>query len=304
MLPPDVAEVVREAFGETPVSDTAVLSGGLSGASLFSVTIGGTPWVVRRGDPKRIEAEVACMRIASGAGVAPAIRHADVARGVVVMEKIAAGPLQRAADRPAQLARLAAALRALHAAPPFPRAASMLEVLRTQGFPPELFTTIDEAERVMARFGETASCHRDLNPNNILDDGTRVVFVDWEVAGLGDPFVDLAQLGVFTCAAPDERAELLRLYLGRAPDAREEARARIARVIALAAYAIAFHFVCKLQGKPLPAAADAVPLPDMYALLGRERERASPAVVGASLRAAAEREAVSDGYRAAVAALA
>lgn len=303
MLPPDVEAAVRDAFGDAQVTDATVLSGGLSGASLFSVVIGGTPWVVRRGDPKRIEAEVACMRIASGVGVAPAIRHADVARGVVVMEKIAAGPLQRAADRPAQLARLAAALRALHGAPHFPRAASMLEVLRAHGFPPELFATIDEAQRATASFAESASCHRDLNPNNILDDGARVV-VDWEVAGLGDPFVDLAQLGVFTCAAPDERAELLRLYLGRAPDAQEEARARIARVIALAAYAIAFHFVCKLQGKPLPTAADAVPLPDMHALLGRERERASPAVVAASLRAAAEREAASDAYRAAVAALA
>jgi hypothetical protein len=39
--------------------------------------------------------------------------------------------------------------------------------------------------------------HNDLNPGNVLWDGTHAWLVDWDVAGLAHPFYDLAVLSMF-----------------------------------------------------------------------------------------------------------
>ena len=40
------------------------------------------------------------------------------------------------------------------------------------------------------------TCHNDLLAANFIDDGERVWIVDWEYAGMGDPFFDLANFAV------------------------------------------------------------------------------------------------------------
>jgi thiamine kinase-like enzyme len=40
------------------------------------------------------------------------------------------------------------------------------------------------------------TCHNDLLAANFIDDGERVWIVDWEYAGMGDPFFDLANFSV------------------------------------------------------------------------------------------------------------
>jgi thiamine kinase-like enzyme len=37
-----------------------------------------------------------------------------------------------------------------------------------------------------------AACHHDLHHRNFIDDGRRLLAVDWEYAGPGDPAADLA----------------------------------------------------------------------------------------------------------------
>ena len=57
-------------------------------------------------------------------------------------------------------------------------------------------------------------CHNDLlNANFILDDG-RLWIVDWEYAGMGDVFFDLANFSVNHELGHDEDDELLRCYFG------------------------------------------------------------------------------------------
>ena len=41
---------------------------------------------------------------------------------------------------------------------------------------------------------ELRPCHNDLLNANFIDDGARIRIVDWEYAGMGDPFFDLGQL--------------------------------------------------------------------------------------------------------------
>ena len=43
---------------------------------------------------------------------------------------------------------------------------------------------------------ELRPCHNDLLNANFIDDGTRIRIVDWEYAGMGDPFFDLGNFAV------------------------------------------------------------------------------------------------------------
>jgi hypothetical protein len=40
-------------------------------------------------------------------------------------------------------------------------------------------------------------CHNDVNPGNLVDDGERLLLVDWETAAPNDPFYDLAAIATF-----------------------------------------------------------------------------------------------------------
>ena len=48
-------------------------------------------------------------------------------------------------------------------------------------------------------------CHNDLLNANFIDDGRRIRIVDWEYAGMGDVFFDLANFSVNHGFGPDER---------------------------------------------------------------------------------------------------
>lgn len=73
-------------------------------------------------------------------------------------------------------------------------------------------------------------CHNDLLSNNLLDDGQRVWIIDWEYAGLGDVFFDLANLAEHHGFTPDQERQLLEVYFGAAADA-DWARLRAMRAV-------------------------------------------------------------------------
>ncbi|WP_437661849.1 phosphotransferase [Sorangium sp. So ce1182] len=308
-LHPDLSAALAAAFPGRPVRDVTSLSGGLSGATLIAFVVDGAPYVAKRvdalepGDPERAAREIACLRIASERGVAPRLRHADARTGVTIMDRFAGAPLRPSGD-PTLLDKIATALRRLHDGPPFPRGPSRLDFLRSldaqcaalagAGLPAELVRTAEELERVSAPHAHAAPCHRDVNPNNVLVAADRVVFVDWTTAGAGDPFVDLAQLGVFALPRPEQREALLHAYLGRSASDEERARAHVARAIALAFYAAGFFLagarVDGSRGSP-PADEEPRPLADVIAAFGAAPERTHPGTVAASLLHEMRREA-------------
>ena len=72
--------------------------------------------------------------------------------------------------------------------------------------------------------------HNDLLNANIIDDGARIRIVDWEYAGMGDPFFDLGNFSVNHELAPDEDAVLLEAYEGEVRPARF-ARLAVMRIV-------------------------------------------------------------------------
>ena len=66
-----------------------------------------------------------------------------------------------------------------------------------------------EAQRESAPL---VTCHNDLLAANFIDDGQRVWIVDWEYAGMGDPFFDLANFSVNNGLDRDGEGALLDAY--------------------------------------------------------------------------------------------
>ena len=73
------------------------------------------------------------------------------------------------------------------------------------------------ATRSSARLGRRPErpCHNDLLTANFIDDGTRIRIVDWEYAGMGDRFFDLANFAVNNDLDARTTTELLARVLRR-----------------------------------------------------------------------------------------
>jgi len=149
--------------------------------------------------------EFTMQALAAGAGLAPPVVYADEVRGFIV-SRHASGSTPSAGDlQDTQLlVRIGAWIALLHALP-VPsglvvvdfgeRAALYLE--RLQEVSPDRFTSrlaLELGARRAAMPGpvQLAACHHDLHHRNFIDDGRRLVAVDWEYAGPGDPAADLA----------------------------------------------------------------------------------------------------------------
>ncbi len=74
--------------------------------------------------------------------------------------------------------------------------------------------------------------HNDLNPGNVLWDGTRVWLVDWSASGITHPYYDLATISMFLLLADDAALALLAVQEGSAPTAEQAGVFRDLRRIA------------------------------------------------------------------------
>jgi thiamine kinase-like enzyme len=72
-------------------------------------------------------------------------------------------------------------------------------------------------------------CHNDLLTANFLHDGTRLVIVDWEYAGMGDRYFDLGNFAVNNELGDAEEDRLLEAYFGEPPTARRKAALKLYR---------------------------------------------------------------------------
>jgi len=145
----------------------------------------------------------------------------DEARAASVSVRVSGITLAAVAARPtergAAFASLVQTLARLHALPvPERRTASdeplalartiWTEQARRPGFPAwaiALEPRLTEVCAILAADPRAVFSHNDLNPTNVLWDGTRVWLVDWERAGPAHPYVDLATLSNFL-DLPDE----------------------------------------------------------------------------------------------------
>ncbi len=247
---PAVDRALMAAFGTTEMDSLATVSGGLSGALTYRIRVGGIAYLLRietqRDDFKDPHRWYRCMAIAASACLAPRVRHADAADGVAIMEFIPeqSWALDYAGTRQDLIVEAAQAIRALHQTPAFPPLVdymtgmdAVLAGLQATGLlvPEATSELLDRYGRLRAVYqtdpADLVSSHNDLNPRNILYDGRRLWFIDWESSFLADRHVDLATLANFITHTEVEEDLLLRTYFGQAPDERQRARHAVMRQI-------------------------------------------------------------------------
>jgi thiamine kinase-like enzyme len=126
--------------------------------------------------------------------------------------------------RPENIRRVAGALRRFHEARAIPGRFDAHEVVEAyhreavaRGVEiPEAYERAHEvSDRIRRERGpqQRVPCHNDLLNANFLDDG-EIRIVDWEYAGMGDRFFDLANFSVnHEFSVPDDRA-LVAAYFG------------------------------------------------------------------------------------------
>ena len=211
------------------------LSGGITNRN-FLVTIPGESdrYVIRlAGNDTHLlgisrEVEHAATVAAAGVGVGPEVTAFIRPEGYLVTRFIEGSPVsfEQVRER-ATLARIADSLRRIHQGPAIPglfvplrivQAYRALAMARGVPIPPEYELAAAVGRRIelacLADAIELRPCHNDLLNANFIDDGSRIRIVDWEYAGMGDPYFDLGNFSINHELTPEDDAYLLRAYEG------------------------------------------------------------------------------------------
>jgi thiamine kinase-like enzyme len=206
------------------------LGGGITNRN-YKVGVDGEFFVLRMGGAKTDllgidrAVEHAAGKRAFEVGVGPEVVAFEPTERWLVARFIEGAPISlEEMRRPQTLHRIAAALRTFHEAPPIPGRFDSWAVVdgyrdtasaHGVAMPREFDAAREVAEQIRVARGPQPAvpCHNDLLNANFLDDGF-VRIVDWEYAGMGDRFFDLANFSVNHEFGVEDDGQFLRAYFG------------------------------------------------------------------------------------------
>jgi thiamine kinase-like enzyme len=215
-------------------ANVVALDGGITNRN-FRIEVDGATYVLRMGGKKtdllgidRAVEHAASLR-AEEIGVGPAVVDFIESEGWLVTRFIHGRPIGIEEMRGASvLPRVAEALRKIHSAAAIPGrfdSYAVVDEYRVEALahgvalPNEFIAAREVSEQIRAARGRQplVPCHNDLLNANFLDDGA-IRIVDWEYAGMGDRFFDLANFSVNHEFEVEHDRRLLAAYFGVARD--------------------------------------------------------------------------------------
>lgn len=234
-------------FASLTISGTAtvsVLPGGASNQN-FTVADGDAVWVLRLAevavDRFGIDRArgLAAHRAAAAGGLAPELAAQKLPEGHCASRFINGVVLDPDVLRARRLLGLAGrTLRRMHQSGAiegrwsvFDDVRRYLGIARDEKLPlphdiDTLLAALADVEAAFERAGvHEALCHNDLQLQNLILDADRLWIIDWEYAGMGNPYFDLGGFSVNAELDADEQDQLLAAYFGAA---RATDRARVA----------------------------------------------------------------------------
>ena len=209
------------------------LSGGITNSN-YRIDVDGASFVLRLpgADTELLgidrEHEHAANLAAGKLGLGPEVVYFIRPEGYLVTRFLPGRPIPpEELRRPENLRRVAEAVRRIHALPPLPGRFDVVQVIRDYvatasrfgvALPdnyPWLAARLDETEAALhARPLQACPCHNDLlNLNFLLDE--QLWILDWEYAGMGDPFFDLANFSDHHDLTEAQDRWLLECYFGQ-----------------------------------------------------------------------------------------
>ena len=231
------------SLASSGAATVSVLPGGASNQN-FTVSDGDATWVLRLAevavDRFGIDRArgLAAHRAAAASGIAPALAAVKLPEGHCASRYIDGVVLDPDVLRARGLIGLVGTtLYRMHHGGPiegrwsvFDDVRRYLAIARHEQLPlPDdidtLLSALDEVEAAFQRADVAdALCHNDLQLQNLIFDGDRLWVIDWEYAGMGNPYFDLGGFSVNAELDADEQDALLTAYFGAA---RPADRARV-----------------------------------------------------------------------------
>jgi thiamine kinase-like enzyme len=205
------------------------LGGGITNHN-FKVTVDGEIFVLRIGgrdtDLLGIDRSVehGASVAAAEAGVGPEVVDFLEPEGYLVTRFVEGHPVPlEEMARPENILRVATTLRRIHEGGPIPGRFDSFRVVEAYRATaeehgvriPDAFSAAKEhADKIESARGSQPRrpCHNDLLNANFIDDGTNLRIVDWEYAGMGDVFFDLANFSINHELGEAENEALLTAY--------------------------------------------------------------------------------------------
>jgi len=202
--------------------------------------------VVRLSDPQAAdlaidrENEYLNSVAAAASGAAPAVVEYQPDAGILVVAWVEGRTFTEADVRtPANLPRIAAACRMLHAGPLFAQPFDMfriqaryLALVRERGYRlparyEEFAPQVARMQAAMQRSMEPlVPCNNDLLAANLIDDGERIWIIDYEYSGMNEASFEIGNIWSESTLPPDLLDALVEAYWGSATPA-QVARARL-----------------------------------------------------------------------------
>jgi thiamine kinase-like enzyme len=229
-----VEEVIARVPRWKGASDIAVtpLEGGITNRN-YRVDVKGKPYFLRiSGDNTELlgidrEVEYRTQLIAGELGIAPEVVAFIEPEGYLVTKFIEGRPIPpEELRKPENIVRIAALLNEIHAMPSIPGVFSPFMIVRNYAkiakehnisFPDKfdwLISQLNDAESAMMNTSRIQRpCHNDLLNGNFLL-AEKIYVLDWEYAGMGDVFFDLANFSNNHELSEDEDHLLLDCYFG------------------------------------------------------------------------------------------
>jgi aminoglycoside phosphotransferase (APT) family kinase protein len=249
-LDPDLRRVIEAMPGWDPSAAHAeILGGGITNRN-FRVDLPSGSVVVRLAgaDTELLgvdrEAERAATEAAARAGVGPEVVAYLPEHRALITRFVPGEPLPpEDLERPEVMSAVILAVKAIHSMPAIPSAFDVFRVVRDYHdvaaergveIPTAYADALEVADRIQESFASSPTparpCHDDLLNANFLVFEGKVVIVDYEYAGMGDPFFDLGNLAVNNGISEAAQGFMLERYFG-APTAAQYARLALMRIM-------------------------------------------------------------------------
>jgi thiamine kinase-like enzyme len=209
----------------------APLDGGITNRN-FRLRAGGQEYVLRLPGKDTALLEIdreparAANAMAASAGVAPEVAAFLADEGILVTHFVTGEPVESEDLRePVLLAEVAGRLHAVHSGPPLPSTFDSFRIVETYretaaAHGATIPAAYDGALALAGRLAPVMTgpehtpvpCHNDLLAANFICSAGRIWIVDWEYAGMGDRYFDLANLSINNGFDEDDDHRLLETY--------------------------------------------------------------------------------------------
>jgi len=208
------------------------LEGGITNQN-YRVDIDGESFVLRVGGKGTHllgidrERESICAALAAQVGVGPRVLSFLPGEDALVTRFVVGTAITpETAAQPEILRRIVTSMQSYHGGPAYPGTFSPFATVRTYHqlalqngvtFPatlPRVFALMTRIEEALGPVQQSRPCHNDLLASNFIDDGRTIWIIDWEYAGMGDPFFDLGNFAVNQSLDAERCELLLRYYMG------------------------------------------------------------------------------------------